>query len=131
MGKAVAAGVAAGPHAASSARHLSSSVRVTRRGLPTKTSAAFAVVITTVVARSSLLAIPWTRSPKLYPAAQWERFGDMNAAELAATLRQMARAIDLRRYRKATRGPKKPVARKVYRNGGHVSTHKVLQEREQ
>jgi hypothetical protein len=41
----------------------------------------------------------------------------MSAAELAAALRQMARAIDLGRYRKATRGPKKkkPVARKVYR----------------
>lgn len=65
------------------------------------------------------------------PAPQWERFRAMSAAELAATLRQMARAIDLRRYRKATRGPKKPLARKVYRNGGHVSTHKVLQEREQ
>jgi hypothetical protein len=65
------------------------------------------------------------------PAPQWERFRDMSAAELAAALRQMARAIDLGRYRKATRGPKKPVARKVYRNGGHVSTQKVLQEREQ
>ena len=65
------------------------------------------------------------------PAPHWERFRDLSAAELAAELRQMARAIDLRRYRKATRGPKKPVARKVYRNGGHVSTHKVLQERVQ
>ena len=65
------------------------------------------------------------------PASQWERFRDMGAVELAAALRQMARAIDLPRYRKATRGPKKPIARKVYRNGGHVSTHKVLQERKQ
>lgn len=65
------------------------------------------------------------------PASQWERFRDMGAVELAAALRQMARAIDLPRYRKSTRGPKKPIARKVYRNGGHVSTHKVLQERKQ
>ena len=65
------------------------------------------------------------------PAPQWERFRDMNAVALAAALREMARAIDLRRYRKSTRGPKKPVARKVYRNGGHVSTHKLLQRREQ
>jgi hypothetical protein len=60
------------------------------------------------------------------PAPQWERFRAMNPAELAAALRQMARAIDLPRYRKSTRGPKKPVACKVYTNGGHVSTHKLL-----
>jgi hypothetical protein len=63
------------------------------------------------------------------PPPQWAAFRTMTAAELAAALRQMARAIDLRRYRKSTRGPKKPVARKVYRNGGHVSTHKLLLER--
>src|SRR3954452_2150870 len=42
------------------------------------------------------------------PAPQWERFRDMNAAELAAALRQMARAVDLARYGKSRRGPKKP-----------------------
>lgn len=62
------------------------------------------------------------------PAPQWELFRDMNAVELAAALREMARAIDLPRYRKSMRGPKKPVARKVYTNGGHVSTQKLLQE---
>jgi hypothetical protein len=65
------------------------------------------------------------------PAPQWERFRALSAVELAATLRAMARAIDLARYRKSTRGPKKPVARKVYKTGGHVSTHKLLQERQQ
>jgi hypothetical protein len=65
------------------------------------------------------------------PAPQWERFRDLSAGELAAVLREMARAIDLARYRKTTRGPKKPVARKVYKNGGHVSTHKLLQRRKQ
>jgi IS4 transposase len=62
------------------------------------------------------------------PAPQWERFRDLSAAELAATLRYMARAIDLPRYRKATRGPKKPTARKAYKNGGHVSTQRLLEE---
>jgi Transposase DDE domain len=62
------------------------------------------------------------------PPPQWERFRDLGAAELAAALRSMARAIDLARYRKATRGPRKPTARKAYKNGGHVSTHKLLQE---
>ena len=65
------------------------------------------------------------------PAPVWGRFRELNAVELATALREMARAIDLPRYRKSTRGPKKPVARKVYRNGGHVSTHKLLQRREQ
>jgi IS4 transposase len=65
------------------------------------------------------------------PAPMWERFRDLDAVELAATLREMACAIDLPRYRKSRRGPKKPVARKAYRNGGHVSTHKLLQRREQ
>ena len=63
------------------------------------------------------------------PAPQWERFRTMDAVELAAALREMARAIDLRKYRKSKRGPKRPVDRKVYKNGGHVSTHKLLQGR--
>ena len=63
------------------------------------------------------------------PAPHWEQFRDLGAAELAAALRGMARAIDLAGYRKARRGPKKPTARKAYKNGGHVSTYKLLQER--
>jgi hypothetical protein len=65
------------------------------------------------------------------PAEKWQVFAQMNAAELAGVLREMARRIDLKRYRKATRGAKKPSAAKVYTNGGHVSTHKVLLERRQ
>jgi hypothetical protein len=61
------------------------------------------------------------------PAPSWERFRALGATKLAAALRGMARAIDLARYRKATRGPRKPTAHKAYKNGGHVSTHKVLQ----
>lgn len=56
-----------------------------------------------------------------------ERFRALSAAELAAALRHVAHAIDWRRYRKATRGPKKPTTRKAYKNGGHVSTHKLLE----
>jgi hypothetical protein len=63
------------------------------------------------------------------PPSRWTVFGQMTPDELAAALRQMARAIDLTRYRKTTRGPKQPKTRKVYKNGGHVSTHKVLLER--
>lgn len=63
------------------------------------------------------------------PADRWSVFGAMSAEELADSLRQMAKAIDLTSYRKTTRGPKKPAPRKVYNNGGHVSTHKVLLKR--
>jgi hypothetical protein len=63
------------------------------------------------------------------PADRWAVFGTMSADELAAALRQMVEAIDLASYRKTTRGPKKPTPRKVYNNGGHVSTHKVLLNR--
>lgn len=63
------------------------------------------------------------------PAERWSVFGSMSVEELAASLRQMAKAIDLTSYRKTTRGPKRPTPRKVYKNGGHVSTHKVLLKR--
>ena len=63
------------------------------------------------------------------PADRWSVFGSMSALELADALRQMAKAIDLASYTKTTRGPKKPTPRKVYNNGGHVSTHKVLLNR--
>jgi hypothetical protein len=63
------------------------------------------------------------------PADRWSAFGRMTADELAVSLRQMAKAIDLTSYRKTSRGPKKPTPRKVYKNGGHVSTHKVLLKR--
>ena len=61
---------------------------------------------------------PWVYGLPLKDVIQ-EMFGD-----------GIMSAIDLARYRKATRGPKKPVARKVYKNGGHVSTHKLLQRQE-
>jgi IS4 transposase len=64
------------------------------------------------------------------PSPQWEFLSRLSAAELAAALRTMARGLDPERYRKATRGSKKPAAPKVYRNGGHVSTHNRLLERE-
>jgi hypothetical protein len=45
-------------------------------------------------------------------------------------LRATAARIDLKRYRKHKRGPKKPPPKKsAYRNGGHVSTEKLLRER--
>jgi hypothetical protein len=57
-------------------------------------------------------------------------FRTMSTAEFAAQLKQIAAQMDLGYYRKSTRGPKKPPATKTkYRNGGHVSTHKLLRDK--
>ena len=63
------------------------------------------------------------------PAGQWEVFRDMTATTLAAAMKHMAAAIDLKKYRKTIRGPKKPSGPKRYKNGGHVATHKLLLKR--
>jgi hypothetical protein len=61
---------------------------------------------------------------------EWEPFGRATAAELADWLRTVAGGVDLKRYRKHPRGPKKPPPEKSrYKNGGHVSTQKLLDER--
>ena len=64
------------------------------------------------------------------PAAEWSAFGMATAAEIAAWLRTAAEGINLRRYRKHPRGPKKPPPEKAaYQNGGHVSTERLLRQR--
>lgn len=61
------------------------------------------------------------------PAAHWKIFRHMSAAELAQALKALARKIDMRRYQKHPRGPKKPPTRKTkYKHGAHVSTAKLL-----
>jgi IS4 transposase len=61
------------------------------------------------------------------PPANWEIFRTMSLATFAAALKQMAMHMDLGYYRKSKRGPKKPPPSKdQYRNGGHISTYKVL-----
>jgi Transposase DDE domain len=65
------------------------------------------------------------------PPIQWTIFRTMSVAEFAAKLKEMAAHMDLEYYRKSKRGPKKPPPTKsAYRNGGHVSTHKLLTEKE-
>jgi hypothetical protein len=64
------------------------------------------------------------------PPAQWERFRGLPAADLAEVLLQVARQVQPAYYTKAKRGPKKrPPPKGKYQNGGHVSTHKLLQNR--
>src|SRR5690242_20598503 len=64
------------------------------------------------------------------PADDWTIFRTMSIAKFAAALKKMASHMDLDFYRKSKRGPKKPPpTMDEYRNGGHVSTHKLLKER--
>jgi hypothetical protein len=61
------------------------------------------------------------------PSPHWSIFRNMNAQQLADVLQALAQHVNLRRYKKHPRGPKKkPTLRTAYKNGGHVSTAKIL-----
>lgn len=65
------------------------------------------------------------------PPGDWAIFRTMSLATFATALKQMAVHMDLGYYRKSKRGPKKPPPSKdQYRNGGHISTYKVLKEKD-
>ena len=64
------------------------------------------------------------------PAPHWHVFGTMSVQDFAAFLRDAAGRVRLSRYQKHTRGPKKPQPEKEkYKNGGHVSTAKLIAAR--
>lgn len=66
------------------------------------------------------------------PPSAWECFRGLPVVDLAAVLRQVARRVRPANYTKAKRGPKKkPPEKGKYQNGGHVSTHKLLEKRRQ
>jgi IS4 transposase len=65
------------------------------------------------------------------PAAYWRAaFGSLSASAMAACLRQICREVDVSRFRKSRRGPKKDPPK---RTGGyrqqHVSTQRLLDAR--
>jgi IS4 transposase len=61
------------------------------------------------------------------PAPRWEVFRKLTPLELARVLKDLAANVNLRRYQKHPRGPKKPPPKKSkYKNGGHVSTAKLI-----
>ena len=61
------------------------------------------------------------------PSPHWSIFRSLNAQQLADVLQDLAEHANLRRYQKRPRGPKKkPTPRTAYKNGGHVSTAKIL-----
>lgn len=58
---------------------------------------------------------------------QWDIFAQLTRAQFIATLLTIARKVQLRRFRKHKRGPKKnPPERNQYPNKPHVSTAKLL-----
>ena len=61
------------------------------------------------------------------PPSCWDEIARLKTRPFAKMLKEVAAHADLERYRKTPRGPKKPPPKKSrYRNGGHVSTHKLL-----
>ena len=64
------------------------------------------------------------------PAPHWALFRDLSEQVFAGVLRELASSVDLARYQKHPRGPKKkPPERTPYQNGHHVSTAKLLAQR--
>jgi hypothetical protein len=64
------------------------------------------------------------------PAKYWDLFRRLDAREFAALLKELATRIDLRRFRKHPRGPKKPPPKKI--SGAkicHVATARILAKR--
>jgi hypothetical protein len=64
------------------------------------------------------------------PAPHWVLFRELSPQEFANVLRELAASVNLCRYQKHPRGPKKaPPERTTYQNGKHVSTAKLLAQR--
>ena len=61
----------------------------------------------------------------MVPADQWTLVRGLSHAAFLALLRQLAQAVDLAKYRKHPRGPKKP-KRTAHAGQPHVSTAKLL-----
>jgi hypothetical protein len=76
------------------------------------------------------LATVFTGMAIALPAEEWEEYGWMTPAELAAQLRAWAQQASLGRYQKHRRGPKKP---RPHRASGakikHVATARLLANR--
>ena len=64
------------------------------------------------------------------PAPHWVLFRELSDKEFANALRELAASVNLSKYQKHPRGPKKkPPERMPYQNGKHVSTAKLLAQR--
>ena len=64
------------------------------------------------------------------PEPHWRVFAQMTAQDFACVLMQLAQNINLQRFRKHTRGPKKPTEKRHYEPAHpHVSTARILLQR--
>jgi hypothetical protein len=64
------------------------------------------------------------------PQQEWSRFQDMTVEAFAEFLRGVAEQVQLHRYPKSKRGPKKPKPKRRYsRKHPHVSTARLLEKR--
>lgn len=64
------------------------------------------------------------------PEAHWSPIATMPIDDLVGEMRRIVQGIDLKRYRKSVRGPKKPTPKKIHnRRHVHVSVAKILAER--
>ncbi len=72
----------------------------------------------------------WDGMQIAIPPKHWRVFATQSDEDFAATLREIARQMQLVRYKKHPRGPKKKPPKKTkYKNGRHVSTAKLIAER--
>jgi IS4 transposase len=62
----------------------------------------------------------------LDPRDWTEAYAGLTASQLARVLRRLAKCIDLSRYRKHKRGPKKPPPKMKKTNRNHISTARIL-----
>jgi hypothetical protein len=66
------------------------------------------------------------------PAPLWQSLQALQPAAMARWLKKVATSVRLSKYQKHPRGPKKkPPKKTAYRNGGHVSTAKLLRDSKQ
>lgn len=77
-----------------------------------------------------IAATYWGMMIAIKPSHWTKAFAQLTAAELAELLKQLASKVDVRRFKKHKRGPKKPPPK---RTGGlrekHVSTARLLEQR--
>jgi hypothetical protein len=62
-------------------------------------------------------------------AVCWSVFADMKDGQMARVLRDIARRVSLRRYRKTPHGSKKSPPRRRYQHDEHVAISQLIGER--
>jgi IS4 transposase len=64
------------------------------------------------------------------PADEWQVFQSLSPAQLASVLKQLAAKVELKKFQKSPRAPKRPQPKRNYSgNGQHVATAKLLARR--